>query len=364
VRANAASIPPGEYQTGLRVTVAGQAEPVKVPFKVQSKALLIWPVVLAGVGMLFGFLSYYINQKINPTSKLVEKVKKIQTTLDEHQVLQAEDIEELGMMLKSIQERIFAGEEAATLETLLDELATRIKARQEENRKFILPEGEPAKAVQELHALEVGVKVAAEIVDSLNALKNRVARGGFRNMDDAQFELQAINAQRDRLKDVSDNFLKVKKLVEEDKDHPEPLVDIDALKRRLNQAENIDTLMIEVKNALKLYQPEPKKPVEDISYAEAGVDNLETLREMREAQDVPARWNAFTSELKAQRWLLILATTLFALAGGVMALYVPNPTWGASINDYVTLLIWALSVNIIAGQQVDFKAYLKPPASS
>ncbi len=96
VMAGSTLIPPGEYQSGLRVTVEGQAEPVQVTFKVQSKAGWFWPVLIAAIGMLFGYLSYIINQRVNPLSKLVEKVKQIQATLKAHPVLQADDVKQFA----------------------------------------------------------------------------------------------------------------------------------------------------------------------------------------------------------------------------------------------------------------------------
>ncbi len=92
---------------------------------------------------------------------------------------------------------------------------------------------------------------------------------------------------------------------------------------------------------------------------------MEALRErVRGAKDDRAQWDAFTARLKRQRLMGVLVVAFFALLGGVIALYIPNATWGASCNDYITFFVWALSVNIIAGQTVDFKAQLTPPVQA
>ncbi len=241
-----------------------------------------------------------------------------------------------------------------------------IKAKQDENRKFLAPEGDLGKAITEMQALEVGDTVRDEIVDGLRKIGERVERGGFGNMDDASDELVAREPERVDIKKVNMVFKQVKELADaEEQAGNEPKVKISDLKAKLNQATDLNTLNLEVNQALELYKPKPAGPQEDTSYAlGAGVLSMEDFRKRREAEDVPAKWSAFTSGLHIQRLLGVAVTAAFALIGGVIALYVPNATWGASINDYITLLVWALSVNIIAGQTVDFKATLQPPAQA
>ncbi len=78
VQADSWDIPPGSYSSGLRLTVAGQANAVTVPFTVKSKAGLFWPALIAALGILFGYISYRLNQRINPLMNVMKEVEKIQ----------------------------------------------------------------------------------------------------------------------------------------------------------------------------------------------------------------------------------------------------------------------------------------------
>ncbi len=98
----------------------------------------------------------------------MEKVKEIEAIETDPQALQADDRENFSRTLKAIQMRMMAGEDPSALETSLDELIAQIKAKREENRKFLSPEGDLGKAIAEMQALEVGDTVRDEIVQVLN----------------------------------------------------------------------------------------------------------------------------------------------------------------------------------------------------
>jgi hypothetical protein len=55
---------------------------------------------------------------------------------------------------------------------------------------------------------------------------------------------------------------------------------------------------------------------------------------------------------------IILAITLylFTLAVGYITLYAKTPTFGADLENYLTLFLWGVSVNIVGAQAIDLKA--------
>lgn len=358
VGATSINIPPGEYKSNLRVSVAGQADAVVVPFTVKSKAGVVWPVLITLLGFLLGWWSIRYNKNVHPLTKLLEKVAEIEKIKTEPQALQIEDVEVFGGELKKIQRRMMAGEEAETLETALDALIAQIKTKREENRQLIQPDGELGKAIQEMQALEIGVKVRDAIVKALKSIRDRVEEGSYPRLAEAQLEFKRTEPQRTELVNIVTEFNQV---VQESGG----TIDIPQLIQKLNAAEDPSTLKRLLDEARAQYKPRTELD-EALSYTLPG-----EAVQMNDIQDIitgskvaPASWEAFTTSLKAQRRLAVGLTAGFALVGGLIALYAPNATWGASITDYVTLAVWALGVNLVGGQAVDFKASLQPPAQA
>ena len=346
VKPDSPCIPPGEYASGLRAVVAGQVEEVVVPFKVRSKSGLLWPLLIAALSLVAGGFSYHLNKKVIPLTKTIQKVAGIQKTLAKPEWLLADEVERFAGSLKDIQDRMTGGAEPLTVEAALDDLATRIKTAQDSNRKFVTDEVGRVKTA--LDKLTVGDKVAVLVRTTLDEIENRVKTGSYRNLDFARKDLASAEEQQQELQKIAETFEKMKSEAEAEAAKGQTVRgDIQELEDALNSAEDIQALKLRIEDSE--YFPE------EVSF-ETPV--AQGIREQFTA--VTPSYTVFAASLKVQRWIGVGLTALFALTGGLIALYVPNPTWGSSIDDYITLAVWALSVNIIAGQSFDFKAQLKP----
>lgn len=338
-------IPPGEYTGGLRALVAGQDDPVVVPFKVQSKVGLLWPLLVAALGILAGAFSYYLNQKVNPLAKAIQKTEGIQALLTNPQWLLADEIETFAGAVKEIQDSMMGGEEPPKVEAALDALLARIKTAQEANRKFVTDEVGPIRSA--LDTLTVGEKAAGAVKSTLGEVENRVKAGAYGNLALARKDLAVAGEREQKLQEIAERFAGVKRKADAE---AVPQVDIEKLQADLNLAEDIAGLNALIGEAEAKYALPPP----------AGAGAPASARSAEPFTAAKPVFETFAASLKVQRWIGVSLTALFALAGGLVALYVPNATWGAKIEDYITLAVWALSVNIIAGQSFDFKAQLKP----
>ena len=55
---------------------------------------------------------------------------------------------------------------------------------------------------------------------------------------------------------------------------------------------------------------------------------------------------------------------LFTLTVGYITLYAKSPTFGADLENYITLFLWGVSVNIVGVQVIDLKAIYAPRINS
>jgi hypothetical protein len=343
VKAASGCIPAGAFQSSLRVLVADQVDPVLVPFTVNSKAGLIWPILIALLGILVGAFSAYLNQRVNPLSKAIQRVKEIQELLEKHAWLQALDVQRLAGLLKDIQEMMTGGKEVAKIESSLESLESQIATSEDASKAFIADQLNPA--IEALSQVQFGKKIAEGYQPDLEKIGQRVEKGEYSDLKQAQEALEAVNAQLEPLTKIAEVFA----LIEADYISTNP-TEVEALRKDLSEAETLDEMHTLLTEAMKTM------PVGGVDFS-----IFESIQKaLREFSPAKATWEKFTASMKIQRWLGVGLTGLFALVGGIIALYGPNATWGASVDDYVTLAIWALSVNVVAGQAFDFKAQLKP----
>ncbi len=201
-----------------------------------------------------------------------------------------------------------------------------------------------------MEKLKVGQKVAGQMIASLNKIGERVESGAYRRMDEANKALTALQSQQEMLSKIAKRFNEIESAAQaETAAGGTAKVDTAELLNDLNTAGSFDKLIDQINEAGNNYQLVPL----------GGFAATVGTAEASFSASVPT-WDEFTTSLKIQRWFGVGLSAAFALIGGLIALYYPNATWGASTSDYITLAVWALSVNVIAGQSFDFKAQLKP----
>ena len=74
----------------------------------------------------------------------------------------------------------------------------------------------------------------------------------------------------------------------------------------------------------------------------------------------PPTWESFTLGLKVGRIVMAILLYLFTLTVGYITLYAKSPTFGADLENYITLFLWGVSVNIVGVQVIDLKAIYAP----
>ncbi len=97
-----------------------------------------------------------------------------------------------------------------------------------------------------------------------------------------------------------------------------------------------------------------------ISPATLGLDDLMGGRQAQAAAETPQQqdllYKKFVRSIRWQTGLIQGLIYLFALLVGWAALYLPNATFGARPEDYITLFLWGATVNVVAGSQIKLES--------
>ncbi len=258
-----------------------------------------------------------------------------------HAWLQSEDVQTLAAGLQEIREKMVGGEDPTKIDTSIAALQAQITTQEDAAKKFVADE--LPVPMQSISEMEFGQSIAASHKPELDEIRRRVEKGEYNSLEAARKDLKVIQDQFAAISNVTKTFQEI-----ETAWVGAESVKVSALKRSLMTAGSMDELEKLIGDALV------EMPVPGIDYSVPS-----PVERIVEAFS-PASFEEFTAGLKIQRWFGVGLSAAFALIGGLIALYYPNATWGASTSDYITLAVWALSVNVIAGQSFDFKAQLKP----
>ena len=185
--------------------------------------------------------------------------------------------------------------------------------------------------------------------DLLDQVAERVKRGAYNSFDEASGEWALIKKTHIGLLGEAAALV--------DKYETEFPNELEGLKARLNLVADAEELRSVIKEASK------KLPV-----SEPGITHLWTPDAPRKRSiiagiqpDAEASYQEWAIRTELQSLIGPLLTAALTTIAGILALYTYNPIWGATSTDYMTLLVWALGVNLVASKDVDFKVILTPP---
>lgn len=82
------------------------------------------------------------------------------------------------------------------------------------------------------------------------------------------------------------------------------------------------------------------------------VDALAQVAPPPPAKTAQQQWQDFTLGVRWRAVLIQGLLYIFAMLVGWAALYLPNTTFGARPEDYITLFLWGATVNVVAGNQI------------
>jgi hypothetical protein len=321
----------GEYNSTLKISVKNQASSVQVPIKVLVKHGPLVALIVLALGLAAAALFGWWNSQGKATRDLVSDIQRLARDIREGKKLQADERDEAVEMIRSAMKDAEDDRPQAEVKKKFDEAQTYVNENRAEADKFL--KESLGKSLTDAEALKPGRTIREGIIGNLDAIKERVTKGQYRRLVDAENQLKPLNGQIAAFKKIIDRFSEV------------PPDKTEATKTAMDNAKTT----VEMRAALAAAGVDVP--------AEAGGASFALPR-----SGPPAEAKSDLLELSLKRKLQLsigaLAVTaiayLFVLAVGWVTLYAKADTFGADPMDYVSVFLWGATVEAVRGQTVSF----------
>jgi len=416
----ARNVPAGDYASNIRVQVTDQEEALTASFKMQVRDQWWWAFGVLVVGLLFGMFINWANKSGFSSLKYIREINRRRQQLNRNeQHLQVQERRTAGEKLESamnaassgaaadvVQQRLkdyddYMTEQAKIIKGICDKIEEKRtaiengnfaqKAREELKRrldelKSNIDAGklESAEAAQQLlAAIEEDIKNFDELEEIYEELSPQDILASAENVQiglkvrdqlvaELKSKLKAVDETADLaslgkiLTDIDDLKEQVEKLLAYQQ-RWENLGSPPDLAEKLNEADTTK----EIDHALSEAGAPADTPEAVMAFSVSGQPIRESpiataISSIRaaiggrkdEGQVVETSWLLYTFKIKTGVILVWVLVFIFALLVGWAAIYLNNPTFGARWEDYITLLLWGATINIIGGQQINLQSIL------
>ena len=266
-------------------------------------------------------------QRPSARYNIYRSIGKYENQLDTTTGIQAQIRKECHEVLDKAKGQLVNEQEPAEIEKLLEPLPAKIKTASEASDKFRKDILEPLRA--RIKGMKPGESYRNKLLGEVGQIELAVNAGQFDDLNEAQ------------------------KTVDEAKTNVETWASIIAMfDDLLDPKEDVLAKLERAATLSNMQQIIKSKRDGEAMVARRGVSGERTI------QIVPAiqTWASFVLDLKVRRIVMTILLYMFTLTVGYITLYAKAPTFGADVENYLTLFLWGVSVNVVGGQAIDLKA--------
>jgi hypothetical protein len=232
-------------------------------------------------------------------------------------------------VLNNAKTQLITGQKPEEIEKLLEPLPAKLSAARASSDKFLQEELEPLR--EKITGMKPGEAFKQEVLEKVGEIETAVNEGELPSLEEARNNLKIVEANVGSWEDIIASFEAL----------PDPK---DEVLANLDKAETLDDMQ------------------KIITSASTGVGTIAPALKagfvQRQVEIIHATptWSSFTLSLKLGHIAVAIVLYLFTLAVGYITIYAKAPTFGADLENYITLFLWGVSVNFVGAQAIDLKA--------
>jgi len=330
-----------EYNGTLHIKVSNQNS-IQIPIKVQVKDGPLLPLILLVIASIVGILLSWWNNEGRTRNELRKRIRLLEAGLGYKKMLQVDIQQKVGTLLDELKSAMVVGEKVAAIEKQLKAITKTINAAQEEAKTFLEEELEPFRKTldDKAKALPTGKAYHNKLSEKVQEIEAWVNDGKFQRLADARSALDATRENMNLFAEIIEEF---EKLPDNAKNQVKPSLDI---------ATSIEAMEEEIKKAKETLTTDPNQ----VREGALDVERLPGEHSLTFTAADRVTWDSYKLKLKVQSFLVAGIVWLFTIVIGFITLYAPSTTFGTSPKDYITLLLWGITSNVVGGQTINLKA--------
>ena len=323
----------GEYTGILLVGVRNQPMPIQVPLRLQVKHAPLLPFIVLAGGLLTAFLLNWWNSEGREKGNLVKAIQKLEEDIRTGKKLQVNERNKAMELLEKAFSSVEAGDPLKEIEDEFEMALAFTTESRDKAEKFLIEALSPLQ--KSVKNISLKSKVKSALVQQLQDMENHVIEGDyFPELDSAKDLLRESKKRVDALEEISSKLAEVRADKREE------------VARQLNMASTIiDMIQILKKQDIEI------SIIPGISFSQSSallkgkaVSNHFRLSFIRKLQ------------LTVPNLLVTFILYFFTLTVGWISLYASSTTFGANPEDYISLLLWGSTVEVVRGKTINLQA--------